>query len=150
MRGLAERAPLDLDSEQIVLSNGQVNCGVNAELWDAAATSDGRSIYHLTQKARDLQFSDDVYDHDPDYSTPFTQVRGKFNLGVITIISARDGDNKETKLVRANLGIKLNHFCFPNPLQIMGISKGRFTSKLPPTLIFQNSEDGWTAVKLLH
>ena len=84
------------------------------------------------------------------YSTPFTQVRGKFNLGVITIISARDGDDKETKLVRANLGIKLNHFCFPNPLQIMGISKGRFTSKLPPTLIFQNSEDGWTAVKLLH
>ena len=150
MKALAERTPMDLDSEQVTLTGAQVNCGVNADLWEASAGGDGRFIYRLTQKARDLQFTDDVYDRDPEYPTPYSQVRGKFNLALVNVVSVREGTEKGTKLVRATLGIRLNHFCFPEPLLIMGINKGRFTTQLAPTLLYQNGEEGWSAVKLMH
>jgi hypothetical protein len=150
MKALAERNPIQLDSEQVSLTEGQVNCGVANDLWYEAPGDGGRAIYRLTEKGRDLKFSDNVYARDPDFPFPYTQLRGKFNLSLTRVVSVQDGSEQGTKLVQAALGVKIPHSCFADPLLIMGIAKGRFTTNLAPTLLYENDNDVWSAVKLVH
>ena len=147
----AEGKPVQLDSEQVSVNWGQLNCGVENELWEGAPPAEPGQpvIYRLTQKGRDLQFSDDVYVNETGYSSPYVQVRGKFYLQldrVVTINTDTDG----SKLIQSQLGVKIPHPCFTTPLPIMGIKKGKFASDVPPTLKYENGEEGWFPTGLVH
>src|SRR6185312_14853638 len=90
--GTLESRPVQLDGEQVVLDQGQVDCGAHEELWDIAPLGDGRSVGRLTQKGRDLQFSDDVQIGDPVVGVPYVQIHGTFSLRVNQTGSVRDED----------------------------------------------------------
>ena len=147
----AESSPMPLDSEQVSLSAAQVSCGVENDLWVAGPSDGGqRTIYRLTQKARDLQFSDDIYANDPGFSSPYTQVRGKFYLQLDSVVTIHDGTDAFTKLVQATISVKIPHSCFTAPLPIMGIRQGKFSASVAPTMIYENSDDGWQPTHLVH
>ena len=143
--------PIQLDREQVSISYEQVVCGVKNELWegDSAETAQFQSSYRLTQKGRDLLFSDDVYPNGAGYLTPYTQVRGKFSLQlgqVVAISNASDGG----KLVQAKLAVKIPHPCFAAPLPIMGVRKGKFAPDAETILKYEEDENGWLLTGLVH
>jgi hypothetical protein len=153
IKSAAEQVPINIDREQVSLTDAQVACGVMNDLWEDAQAGNGqRAIYRLTQKGRDLQFSDDVYARDPEFdNTPYTQVRGKFSLTLFSIVAARDGSDG-AKLVQAMLGVRIPHPCFTDPVLLMGVNKGKFTTKNAPTLLYEETGEKslWTAIKLVH
>ena len=149
-KGVAEAEPFQLDSEQVSMNPTQLGCGAAEDLWEAPNNSGDRSLSHLEQKGRNLNLSDDVYSGDPEYPTPYTQVRGKFPLQVDQVISIKDGEDKDTKIVQAKVGVKIADPCFTTPLAIMGIRKGKYTPDLPVTLRFERYDTGWHLVKILH
>src|SRR5580658_7359766 len=78
IKGMLEATPLTLSNEQVIISPTQLDCGVQNDLWDPPSGNTAR----LTQKGRDLKFSDDVRVADPDIHQPFTQVTGAFTVAV--------------------------------------------------------------------
>jgi hypothetical protein len=128
----------------------QLGCGASEDLWEAPSNSGERSLSHLQQKGRDLNLTDDVYSGDNEYPNPYTQVRGKFALQVDQVLSIKDGEDKDTKIVQAKVGVKINDPCFTTPLAIMGIRKGKYTPDLPVTLRYERYDTGWHLVKILH
>jgi len=150
VKGAAQAEPFQLDSEQVFMSPAQLACGVNDELWDAPAPGADRSVSHLQQKGRDLNFSDDVSSEEAGHQFPYTQVRGKFSLVVDRVISIKDGDDKNTKIVQAKVGVKIAEPCFDTPLFIMGIRKGKYSDDLPVTLQYERYDVGWHLTKILH
>lgn len=150
VKGAAEAEPFQLESEQVLISPAQLACGVNEELWDAPSGGADRSISHLQQKGRNLNFSDDVTSNEPGYVIPYSQVRGKFSLQLDQVISIKDGEDKDTKIVQAKVGVKIADPCFEAPLYIMGIRKGQYQDDLPATLQFERYGEGWHLTKILH
>ena len=57
---LVEGSPIRLDAEYVILNQGQVDCGVQEELWEAPPPLRGivgeRVSAHLTDKGRSLKF----------------------------------------------------------------------------------------------
>jgi hypothetical protein len=149
-KGVAEAAPFQLDSEQVKINPTQLACGVNDELWDAPTDGADRSISHLQPKGRDLNFSDDVTSNETGHPNPYTQVRGKFPLQLDQVVSIRDGEDKDTKIVQAKIGIRVSEPCFDTPLYIMGIRKGKYADDLPATLQYERYDVGWHLTKILH
>ena len=150
IRPRAEGKQFQLDSEQVSLSFDQLNCGIKNELWETASAEGGQQArYRLTQKARDLQFSDDIYPNGSGYPTPYAQVRGKFYLQIRQVVGITDGGDG-AKLIQAKLGVKIPHECFTAPLPLMAVHKGTFTPDLAPTLKYENTEDGWQPTELVH
>ncbi len=143
--GLLERAPLALSGEQVTLKQAQVDCGVQNELWDPPADN----VAKLTQKGRDLQFSDDVRLNDPDIRVPFTQVNGSFPVQVSQVLKLRDGD-AGTKLADVKLAVVINHECFNSPLPVMGIRKGKFSPDAPVVFQLKGAGNEWSLDKLVH
>ena len=149
-KSIAEAEPFQLDSEQVSMSLAEMDCGVTEDLWDARSNAGEHSLSHLQQKGRNLNLSDDVYSADSEYPTPYTQVRGKFALQLDQVLSIKDGEDKDTKIVQAKVGVKINDPCFTAPLAIMGIRKGRYAADLPATLRYERYDTGWHLVKILH
>ncbi len=149
-KGVAEAEPFPLDSEQVSMGLAQVDCGVNEDLWEAPRNSGQRSLSHLEAKGQSLNLSDDVYSGDSEFPYPYTQVRGKFPLQVDQVLSIKDGEDKDTKIVQAKVGIKIADPCFATPLPIMGIRKGKYAPDLPVTLRYERYDTGWHLVKILH
>jgi len=151
VKSAIEAQPVTLDGEQVSLTGPQVDCGVEAELWDRPAQASGeRMTARLNQKGRDLKFNDDVVYQDPNYRQPYVQVRGDVSLQVDDVPAIRDGDNG-TKIAETKAGVKIQHSCFPNPLPLMGIKKGNFSPDTPVKFQFHQAEDGsWKVDKLLH
>jgi hypothetical protein len=159
-KAAAEAQPVQLDSEQISLRDAELTCAVNNDLWDAPISVGGvvgtsgaggeRFLSHLQQKGRDLNFSDDVTSGESGFATPFTQVRGKFSLQLDRVVSIHDGEDKETKIVQAKVGVKIAHPCFANPLPIMGLRKGQYFDDLPVTLQYEKDTVGWHLAKIIH
>lgn len=148
-KGMIEMSPVRLDSEQVKLNQGQVDCGVTYELWEGVNQVSGtRSTAHLLDGARSLKFSDDVA-YEPGNRQPFIQVNGEFPLQIDEITSTRDED-KETKIVEGRIGIKVPHGCFPAPLPIMGVKRGNFSQDVLPRLRFKLQEDGWHIDGFVH
>lgn len=147
VKGIIEGSPVRLDAEYVMLTQGELDCGVQNDLWQPPADSGGRVIARLNQKARDLKFSDDV--SVSDMPRPYVQIRGDFNLSVLEITSDRDGPEKESKLVDAKIGIPIQHSCFPNPLPLMGVKKGDFRQDVSPLLLFRFN-NGWYLDKFVH
>jgi hypothetical protein len=149
LRAAAGSHPLELSSEQVSLSMEQVNCGVRNELWEEADSGTGGQTYRLTQKGRDLQFSDDILPIGPNYGAMYTQVRGKFALQmgrVDRIRTASDG----SKLVQAQLGVRVPHECFAAALPLMAVAKGKFTPDVFPTLKYEAAGESFEPTELVH
>src|SRR5580698_2505500 len=145
IKGILEGAPVNLTNEQVILTSKQVDCGAQNELWDPPANN----IARLTQKGRDLKFSDDVRVDDPEVRIPFSQVTGSFNVSVSDVSKLRDTDNG-MKLADVKLGVVIAHDCFTAPLPLMGIKKGKFTADAPVVFRFENNGKDWTLDKLIH
>jgi len=149
-KGAAQAEPFQLDSEQVDMTPVQLACGVNDELWDAPVVGSDRTVSRLEPKGRALNFSDDVSSDEPGHQLPYTQVRGKFPLQLDQVISIKDGDDKDTKIVQAKIGVKIAEACFDTPLYIMGIHKGQYRDDLPATLQYERYGEGWHLTKILH
>ena len=151
-RGSIEYGKMNLEGEQVTLTDPQIQCGVQTELWDSPTTlSADHTTAHLTSKARDLKFNDDVIIHDPSSRVAYVQVRGEFPLQADSIVSIKDGEDKNSKLVEAKVSIKIDNACFPNSLPLMGVRHGNFSADSP--LVFHMHFDesvGWRVDKLVH
>lgn len=148
-KALLEAAPVNLDGEQVTLTQGQLECGVKQELWEQPMQfSPERSTARLDQKGRDLKFGDDVV-IEPN-RLPYVQVRGPVSLQVDDVSNIRNGEQGGTKLVDAKAGVKLSHSCFANALPIMGVRKGNFQPDVLPTFQFSLHDDGWHVDSLVH
>ena len=149
-RGMIEAVPVRVDAEQVMLTSGEVDCGVRAELWGPPTEpNQGRSLCPLLPGGRALQFEDDVVYTEPGQQSAYIQIRGKFPLAVIEIVSAKDGPDINTKLVESRVGVRVGNSCFPNPLPIMGARKGQFNQVEPPVMLFRLDRD-WQMEKFVH
>ena len=147
---IIEANPVRLDAEQVMLTVSQVDCGVQNELWEAPhQLNEGTARASLLAAGRALKFDDDVSVAEPGYRQPYVQIRGEFPLGVIEILNSRDGPEKETKLVDVRVGPKIDHPCFPGPLPMLGLRKGRFSEDYPPVILFR-LDNGWQLEKFVH
>jgi len=149
-KNAAQAEPFQLDSEQVDMNPTQLACGVNSELWEAPVVGSERTVSRLQQKGRDLNFSDDISSDEPGHQWPYTQVRGKFPLQVDQVISIKDGEDKNTKIVQARVGIRIAEPCFDTPLYIIGVRKGQYRDDLPATLQYERYGEGWHLTKIVH
>jgi hypothetical protein len=149
-KGAAQAEAFQLDSEQVSMTPAQLACGVTDELWEAPSAGADRTVSHLQPKGRGLNFSDDISSDELGHLSPYTQVRGKFPLQLDQVISIKDGDDKDTKIVQAKIGIKIADPCFDAPVYIMGIRKGQYHDDLPATLQYERYGDGWHLTKIVH
>jgi hypothetical protein len=149
-KAAAQAEPFQLDSEQVDMNPTQLACGVNSELWDAPVVGSERTVSRLQQKGRDLNFSDDISSDELGHQWPYTQVRGKFPLQVDQVISIKDGEDNNTKIVQARVGIRISQPCFDTPLYIIGVRKGQYRDDLPATLQYERYGEGWHLTKIVH
>jgi len=149
-KDILEANAVNLDGEQVTITTGQLDCGVQSELWEPPAqVSQDRTTARLTSKGRDLNFGDSPA-IETKFHQPYAQVRGAFSLEVDGVSGIRDGETAGTKLVDAKASIKLQDACFPNPLPIMGVKHGEFREDAPVSFLFSKSDDGWRLEKLVH
>jgi hypothetical protein len=150
-KGAIEAQPLKLEGEQVVLNDTQIQCGLQAEFWDAPTTlSSDHTTAHLTSKGRDLKFNDDLIIHDPSSRVPYIQIRGEFPIQVDSVVSSKDAEDKNEKLVEAKVSIKIDNPCFGN-VPLMGIRHGNFSADSPVVFHVHFDENaGWHADKLVH
>lgn len=150
-KGTIESHPVTLEGEQVTLNGDQIQCGVQNELWDApVAPSPDHSSAHLTSKARDLKFNDDVIVSDRGVTRPYVQVRGSFPLQVDSITAIKDGEDKTTKLVEAKVGVKIDNPCFQQPLPLMGVRHGNFNADASVVFHLHFDDSGWHVDKIVH
>lgn len=145
VKGILEGAPVSFPGEQVTLTQSQVDCGVKEDLWDPP----DNHVARLTQKGRDLKFSDDVRLNDPDVSTPYVQINGAFPVQVADGVKLRDG-NKGTKLAEVKIGVVITDDCFTAPLPVMGVKKGKFSPDAPVVFQFKGAGKEWSLDKLVH
>ena len=150
IRDATERAPVRLDSEQVILTEGQLNCGVDRDLFDAPVVVSERSVARLRPAARNLGFTDDVSVHEPGYPLPYAQIRGEFSLRVENLVDTQDGPGQGIKTVQAKVRVKVPHDCFRGDLALMGVRHGQFRQDVPPALIFELDNDGWRLDHFVH
>jgi hypothetical protein len=143
-KGMLEGTPVTLSGEQVTLTGTQLDCGVQSELWDPP----NGNVARLTQKGRDLKFTDDVRVTDPEIHQPYIQVTGKFPVSVAEVSKIRDESGM--KLADVRLGVVIAQECFTTPLPIMGVRKGKFSPDAPVVFRFQGSGKEWKFDKLMH
>jgi hypothetical protein len=146
---LLESHPVHLDGEQVVLDQAQVDCGTREDLWTLSPLGDTRFIGHLTQKGRNLQFSDDIQIGDPGVGVPYAQIHGAFTVKALQIGSVRD-ENEWTKLAESKIAVHIDHACFESsPPVLMGIRHGQFDASASP--VFRFKLDGeWALDQIVH
>jgi hypothetical protein len=146
---ILETKAVNLDGEQVTITQTQLDCGVQSELWETPAqVSQDRTSARLTSKGRDLNFGDDP-EIEPNYHQPYAQIRGAFSMQVDEVSGIQDGADG-TKLVAAKAGIKLQDACFPNPLPLMGVKHGGFREDTPVSFLFRRGDEGWRLEKIVH
>lgn len=154
--GLILEHPIHFDAEEVVLTNTQVDCGVQSELWEQPAQASnvnsgqvGVTVARLNAAARELKFDDDVVLTEPGYRSPYVQVRGDFPAQLVDPPTIHD-DGQYSKKVEGKLLITINHPCFTDPLPVMGVKKGKFNQDASPMLHFALENDGWHFDKVIH
>jgi hypothetical protein len=147
---ILEANPVSLDREQVTLSQKEFDCGVQAELWASPIQfSPDRSTARLNEEGKRLGFSDDIV-IESTYHMPYAQVQGPFPLQIDQVTNIRDGEDSGTKLVTAKAAVKIQNDCFPNPLPLMAVNKGKFQEDSPVRFLFGPAEAGWRLEKLVH
>jgi hypothetical protein len=147
---VATNRPFNLESEEVSLTDAEVGCGVENNLWDAPVEVPDRTVARLSQKGRDLHFTDDISIGEAGYTQPHAQMRGNVSLAANQVLSIADGKEEGTKIVQVQLQVMIPHPCFPAPVPIMGIKRSRPTQGLPPTVEFDFTNDGWRLEKFIH
>ncbi len=150
-QSIMSSSPIHLDAEQVTLTLSQFECGVQYDLWDppGGATAAGRTSARLEQAGRDLHFGDDVVVSEPGFRQPYVQVRGDFMMQLADGPNIRE-DGPDGRLVDGKLLAIVPHMCFSDPLPVMGVRKGNFTSEVNPVMQFRLLQDGWHFTKLVH
>jgi hypothetical protein len=149
VKEILEANPVSLDREQVTLTQKEVDCGTQAELWASPIQfSPERSTSRLNEEAKSLGFSDDVVT-ETGYRQPYAQVQGSFPLQIDEVSSIRDGADG-TKIVAAKAGVKIQNACFPDPLPLMAVNKGKFKEDSLVSFMFSATEKGWKLEKLVH
>jgi len=155
-QGVIAQHPIHIDAEQVMLTQGQVDCGKENELWEpppvfsnaGISNTSNVMVAHLTAKARELQFDDDVVLNEPGFARPYVQIRGDFPVALTDANIHDDGDNG--KKVEGKLLVTINHPCFADPLPLMGVKKGKFNEDTLPVMHYTLENDGWHFDKLIH
>lgn len=153
-QAIISSGPIHLDAEQVTLTQIQVDCGVQNELWDQPGGGGGVvGAQHVTARllpaGRALHFDDDVVVSEPGFSHPYAQIRGEFMMQLADGPTVRD-EGSDGKLVEGKLTVTIPHACFSDPLPLLGVRKGRFTQDALPVLEFQLGNNGWQFEKLVH
>ncbi len=146
----AEHTPFHLDSEEASLTQQELDCGVDKDLWEPPVQVSDRSVARLNQSGRDLGFSDDVSVGEPGYINPYVQLRGDFNVRVLAITETKDGPGQNFKTVTGGLAVKIPHPCFTDDLPLMGVHKGQFNAGNPVAMVFGFENDDWHLDHLTH
>jgi hypothetical protein len=141
--------PIHLDAEQVMLSGTQLDCGIKAELWDPPSVAGDRTVARLQSAGRALNFDDDIVIGEPGNPNPYVQIRGDFPASLGNGTDIRDSE-EGVKIVTGKLGISIPHACFPDPLPLLGVRKGKFSEEAQPVMRFELLKDGWHYVKLVH
>jgi hypothetical protein len=145
-----QRSPVRLDGEQVMLTKQQVDCGASSDLWDQPQQfGEDRATAHLSSAGRALKFDDDVSVAEPGQNKPSVQIRGEFPLQVLEIFNTRD-EEPGVKLVEVRLGINVPHSCFPQPLLLMGVRKGKFSQDAHPVVRLKQDGTSWSVERLVH
>jgi hypothetical protein len=140
---------LDFQSEQVSLTHGMLTCAVENRLFNAPAYSGIRNLAKLTDKGRELGFSDDVSVDEPGYTLPYTQIRGSFPVEFQKVVRIRDVQLGE-KRVEAKAGVRIAHECFPQPLLLMGIRNGVIAQNNPAAFEFDQYGTEWRLMSIVH
>ena len=156
-QNIMSSAPIHLDAEQVSLTGQQLDCGVQADLWEPPTQvqsgipgqGGGISTARLLAAGRALQFDDDVVVSETGFRQPYVQVRGDFMMNLA------DGPNvhekgEDERIVDGRLSVIINHSCFSDSLPVLGVRKGKFTQDAPPVMEFRLDDKGWHFVKLVH
>jgi hypothetical protein len=147
---LIEVHTIPLDGEQIMVTESQIECGVQSELWDVQQLGPGRAVARLNQPGRNLLFGDDVVIGESGMHSPYAQIRGTFQLRLIDFGNVR-ADGEKFKLVDAKVGVEIPHSCFQSPLpQLMAVRRGRFTQDAIPTFRFRLDGSNWVFDRIQH
>ncbi len=159
-QGLLALHPVHLDAEEVMLTQTQVDCGTQNDLWDPPTLQQQTSgvittfvpltIAHLNTRARELRFDDDVIITEPGYRQPYVQIRGDFPAQLLDDPITIHDDGRYGKTVEGKVMITINHACFPDPLPLMGVRKGKFSQDALITLHYTLENDGWHFDKLIH
>jgi hypothetical protein len=142
-----EGTPVRLDAEYVMLTPQQVECGVQNDLWEQPVQTGKLGTGRLTAAGRELKFSDDV--SIGDLRSPYVQIRGEFPMKYFEAPTVRDGRDPDQKLADSKVGVIIQHTCFPNPLPMMGVKKGKFVQDTGPIFVFRNN-NGWVLDSVLH
>jgi len=146
-----EANPVKLDGEQVMLTSTQIDCGFRNDLWDQPTYDENqRGVARLAAAGRALHFDDDVQINEPGYGRPYAQIRGEFPLQVLEIVKIREGEDTSVKLIEVKLGIMVQHTCFPQPIPLMGVKKGRFNTDMNPIVRLKQDGMSWTVERLMH
>jgi hypothetical protein len=140
---------VELQSEQVSIQDSALNCAIEKGLFEVPYDAGSRMIARLTEKGRNLGFSDDVSIGEQGYSQPYTQVRGTFKIEfgqVVKISDVQDG----IKPVQAVAGVKIPHECFPSGLTVMGINGGTIAENIAPAFEFDRYDNDWHVMSILH
>jgi hypothetical protein len=146
VRYLLETNPITLNGEQVILTQNQLECGVQTELWEYQSRGD-HSVARLLPHGRELKFDDDVQIGEARF--PYIQVRGDFNLQLLEVQTIRD-ESAKVKLVDAKVGVRFDHTCFPNSLPLMGVRYGKFTQGFLPRFEFHMINEDWQYDSISH
>ena len=147
IRYLLENATIPLNGEQVMLTQQQLECGIQSELWEMQPLSPGRDVGRLLPRGRELKFDDDV--QVGEMKNPYTQLRGDFAVQLFDVQTVRD-EGPKTKLVDAKVGVRIDHTCFANPLVLMGVRHGKFTQEFLPRFEFRQVGDDWQYDSIAH
>ncbi len=108
-----------------------------------------RSVARLLAAGKALHFDDDVVASEPGYRQPYVQIRGDFMLQLGDIANIKD-EGSDVKEVEGKLAAIIPNACFPDPLPILGVRKGRFSQDANPVMEFHLLNDGWHFTKMVH
>ena len=148
-KSVLEANPVQLNGEQLLLSDEQLACGDREELWHLTQLGSGRAVGRLTDAGRALQLSDDVRVGEAGSVGPTVQVTGKFALRALQVPSLQD-EGKRSKVVEAKTVVVVKHACFKQPLPtLLGIRRGVFTATANPIFRLRLREN-WAVEELLH
>jgi hypothetical protein len=147
--GNVQAEPRELSSEMVTIDEKALTCAVENELFSAPEQGGGRTIARLTEKGRTL-FSDDVSIGEAGFKHPYSQVRGKLPLQVPRVVKISNGSDNDTKIVEAMVSVVISHPCFPQPLPMLGVRKGRLSEDTPVTMEFDRVGSDWHFEKIIH
>ena len=142
-----EAQPIKLDGEQVVLTEVQIDCGVQNDLWEAPSGTGDHKVARLLAKGRDLKFFDDVMVTD---SGGNVQMRGDVQVDLVAPFQIRDAE-QGVKLVTGKVYAMLKHTCFNGqPLPMMGVRKGQFDANAPVQLRYVQDRGDWQFDRIIH